>query len=411
MTISENATARGMQNQFLVTKFQYLSWGKFNGQLNIQSNAGQKWSLFFCQGRLAWATGGSHSTRLWQRHLIKNCPEIATSFMGFRESDDLNGWQYQALTVLVKLQQITQKQVVAIIAGTISEVLFDIIQQIPIQQLSYTSNEQCLREPPLTLIDTELALKQALQAWKSWQDAGLAKVSPNLAPVLRQPEQLQQQSTAAAYQNFVTLINGSNTLRDLAGRMKQDLLLLTRSLIAYIRKGIIGLVEVADLPLVTDTDKIASSAIPTLTGKAKGARPLIACVDDSPQTCQMMEQIFTKAGFQFVSIQNSMEALPILIERQPDLIFLDLMMPVVNGYEICSQLRRVSLFANTPMIILTGSDGLIDRVRAKVVGASEFVAKPVESQKVLGVVRKYLSAPAGAMKTSNIQFTQPTLQM
>jgi two-component system, chemotaxis family, response regulator PixG len=97
------------------------------------------------------------------------------------------------------------------------------------------------------------------------------------------------------------------------------------------------------------------------------------------------------------------QALPILIEHKPDLIFLDLVMPVASGYEICAQLRRISVFANTPVIILTGSDGLFDRVRAKLVGSTDFITKPVTAEKVMGIVRKYVQAPSSASSPSNLQ--------
>ena len=64
-------------------------------------------------------------------------------------------------------------------------------------------------------------------------------------------------------------------------------------------------------------------------------------------------------------------------------------MPNANGYEICSQLRKLSVFRNTPIVILTGNDGIVDRVRAKMVGASDFLSKPVKQEVVLEVIRKY----------------------
>jgi chemotaxis family two-component system response regulator PixG len=76
--------------------------------------------------------------------------------------------------------------------------------------------------------------------------------------------------------------------------------------------------------------------------------------------------------------------------RKPELIFLDLVMPNANGYEICSNLRKLSFFRNTPIVILTGNDGLIDRVRAKMVGSSDFISKPVNSDLVLSTIRKHL---------------------
>nr|MBA3923656.1 response regulator [Nostocaceae cyanobacterium] len=112
-------------------------------------------------------------------------------------------------------------------------------------------------------------------------------------------------------------------------------------------------------------------------------------------------QMIAANNMRFVSIQDGMQALPILLEQKPDLIFLDLIMPVANGYEICSQLRRSSLFTNTPVIILTGSDGLVDRVRAKVVGATDFLSKPIVAEKVLGMIRKYIKTQQPAREASS----------
>ncbi|MFM7577394.1 MAG: response regulator, partial [Microcystaceae cyanobacterium] len=71
-----------------------------------------------------------------------------------------------------------------------------------------------------------------------------------------------------------------------------------------------------------------------------------------------------------------------------------LVMPNANGYEICTQLRKLSLFKNTPIVILTGNDGIVDRVRAKMVGATDFLGKPVNSETVLQTIRKYLKEAA-----------------
>ncbi len=418
-----------MDNQFKVSRLQYLSWKQYNGTLKIQSSSGLNWSLLFSQGSLSWATGGSHPNRLWQRHLIQHCREIIPELIDGKSKNKISStsgnfnisqpelpescWQYDGLTALLIRDRITQEQFAAVITGAISEVLFDIIQQSAIQSLTYSENPPSLQDLKIPPINTDQAFKDVLQVWESWRKLGFAKISPNLAPLIKRPSELQQQTAPAVYQAFVSRIDGNNTLRDLAIQMKQDLVLLTRSLIPYIRKGIIGLVEVADLPGLTTQAKVESRTSVTITQKqpvkstqtVTATSPLIACVDDSPQTCQMMEHILTQAGFRFVSIQDSVQALPILLQRKPDLIFLDLMMPVVNGYEICSQLRRVGIFANTPMIILTGNDGLIDRVRAKVVGASDFLPKPVDAQKILAVVRKYFPVGAVDLSASKMQLS------
>ena len=113
------------------------------------------------------------------------------------------------------------------------------------------------------------------------------------------------------------------------------------------------------------------------------------CIDDSSTVCTRMKQIITGEGSRFFGIQDPMKAIPSLLKNQPDLIFLDLMMPIVNGYELCAQIRRISQAKRIPIVILTGKDGLIDRVRSKVVGANDFIAKPVNQQQVLSILRKY----------------------
>ncbi|MBD2451531.1 response regulator [Nostoc sp. FACHB-152] len=121
------------------------------------------------------------------------------------------------------------------------------------------------------------------------------------------------------------------------------------------------------------------------------SRPLVACVDDSPTICRSLEEILSQQGYRFVGIQDSLTAVLKLIKSKPDFIFLDLLMPKVNGYEICSQIRKTPSLKDVPVVILTGKDGIVDRMRAKLVGATDFLGKPVESEKVLNVLHKYLS--------------------
>ena len=104
-----------------------------------------------------------------------------------------------------------------------------------------------------------------------------------------------------------------------------------------------------------------------------------------------MGSIVKQAGYRYVSTQDSVKAVSLLLQEQPDLIFLDLIMPIVNGYEVCKQLRRVKRFKAVPIAILTGNDGAIDRVRAKVVGASDFIAKPIQKKKIMATLQRYFA--------------------
>lgn len=122
----------------------------------------------------------------------------------------------------------------------------------------------------------------------------------------------------------------------------------------------------------------------------KSALAKIVYVDDSPADSRAMAAIVEKMGYQYLNIPDPLQALPMLIEIRPKMILLDLVMPIANGYEVCTQLRRVTALKKTPIIIVTGNNGIIDRVRAKIVGASGFLGKPIQEPKVLKVLNKHL---------------------
>jgi two-component system, chemotaxis family, response regulator PixG len=388
-----------MVSNNLLDEFKTCTQLQFSGKLDIKTSKGHKWTFYYRLGRIVWATGGAHPFRRWRRHMTQHCPQIDVDKLQLRSEDiSIDYWDYRLLEILHEKQKLKRDEINYVVENTIVELLFDLAQQANFTPISCNRNQETILEAPMSFTSADMSLKFMQDSWKTWSEAGLANFSPDLAPVLRRPEQLQQQVSPAVYNNFVTLINGKYTLRDLGIKMKQTTLPVARSLLPYILKGIIELVEVPDLPLAVTQAKNNTAAQPKTP-----ASPLIACVDDSPQVCQMLEQILVPNGLRSIKIQDPVQALPILIEHKPDLIFLDLVMPVASGYEICAQLRRISVFANTPVIILTGSDGLFDRVRAKLVGSTDFITKPVTAEKVMGIVRKYVQAPSSASSPSNLQ--------
>jgi two-component system, chemotaxis family, response regulator PixG len=391
-----------MVSSNLLDEFKTCTLLQYSGKLDIKTVKGQRWTFYYRLGRMVWATGGTHPFRRWRRHMSQYCPEVDIDKIQLRPEDaKVDSWDYRLLEVLHEKQRIKREQINSIVESTITELLFDLAQQANFSEMSCDRNQDTILETPMSFTSADMSLKFMQDSWKTWSEAGLANFYPDHAPVLRRPEQLQQLVSPAVYKNFLVLMNGKYTLRDLSFKMKQTVLPVTRSLFPYILKGIVELVEVPDSPLKIAEPKITSTANKATNSNA----PLIACVDDSPQVCLMLEQILVPNGFRFVKIQDPLQALPILIEHKPDLVFLDLVMPVASGYEICAQLRRVSIFAQTPIIILTGSDGLLDRVRAKVVGSTDFMSKPVAADKVLAVVRKYVQASASAKGTTNLQST------
>lgn len=122
----------------------------------------------------------------------------------------------------------------------------------------------------------------------------------------------------------------------------------------------------------------------------KSLLPKIIYVDDSPADSRAMAAIVEKMGYSYLNIPDPLQALPMLIELRPKMILLDLVMPIANGYEVCTQLRRVTTLKAIPVIIVTSNSGIIDRVRARMVGASGFLSKPIREEKVIKVLQKHL---------------------
>jgi chemotaxis family two-component system response regulator PixG len=373
-------------SKHLLEEFQACTQLRYSGKLAIRSPQENYWSFYYRFGRIIWATGGNHPSRRWYRQMIYYCPDVDISNIRIRAVDlALEQWDYQSIIALYRREKIEFKQVEAIAQNIIQELLFDLAQYKQPHELIYIRDSQVFLDLPITFTSTDLFIKRAENQLHAWSAAGLMNCHPDLAPIVQQPANLQKIVSPAVFRNFISFVNGQHTLRDLSVFLKQDITKVTNSLIPHILKGLIQLIPIPDLPL---PGTIIQKNIPTKSNQPTS--PLIACIDDSSQVCQILEQIIISNGMRFLKVQDAIQALPKLIEHKPDLILLDLIMPVVNGYEICSQIRRMSEFTDTPVIILTGSDGLFDRVRAKVVGSTDFMTKPIVADKILAMVQKHL---------------------
>lgn len=117
----------------------------------------------------------------------------------------------------------------------------------------------------------------------------------------------------------------------------------------------------------------------------------IACIDDSPTMLQTIHSFLSEANCSVVMINDPLKALMQVIRTKPDLVLLDVGMPNLDGYELCSLMRRHSNFKTTPIIMVTGNTGFIDRAKAKLVGASGYLTKPFTKVDLLKMVFKHLA--------------------
>ena len=374
----------------------------FSGQLTLADKLGQKWIIYFVDGNIIHATGGRHSVRRWQRNLKQNCPYYSSNPIIWKRDlvntskPFLLGWEYALLSVWQEQDGISRKHISKIISFTVVEILFDLAQATEI-------TEQIQLQPPysnpIVSLDVTWAITAFKQQWRAWEGAGLMKISPNQAPIIQNPEQFRSRKAAQFYHTYIKLLDGKQTLRDLAVRLQKDVGKMTSKFLPLIDLGWIQLTDVPDLPSPIHKDKEKPTqdgdrTPQTLTIEAskQNSGKLIACVDDSVRVHYVMKKLLTAAGYQFLGIDDAIRAIGVLVTKKPELIFLDLVMPYSSGYEICKQLRKLPSFNHIPIIILTGNDGFANRLHSNFVGASDFLSKPLSADKVLGTINKHLKS-------------------
>ncbi len=112
----------------------------------------------------------------------------------------------------------------------------------------------------------------------------------------------------------------------------------------------------------------------------------ILVVDDSKTIRRTAETLLTKEGCQVFTAIDGFDALSKIADHQPDLIFVDIMMPRLDGYETCSLIKHNKMFRETPVVMLSSKDGLFDRARGRIVGSEQYLTKPFTKDELLGAI-------------------------
>lgn len=356
----------------------------YTGKVIFLSSKNQSWTFYFRLGRLIWGEGKGEAQEKWQRHLKYYCPQLSESEISIEQTAE----KYHFLAQLYQKQKILNKdQVSKIVRSIAEEVLFDIMQ-CQGQEEKITSQEVPNEIPNilLGLIQLDPLLNSVKADWQKWVDSGLVFDSPNSYPVVE-----ANQATLENIQSpILAKINGQKTLRELAWETNRDLLDLTNEVVELVQQEVVALSPEPQIQPEIKFEKDDAFISQENMGDGKVKKKLIACLDDSVGVCEKLKELLTASGYEVITFQQPATAMSQLIKRKPDLILLDLIMPIISGYEVCTQLRRVPSLKQTPIIILTGKDGWVDRARAKMCGATDFLGKPVQKGKLFETINKQL---------------------
>ncbi|HEY0065189.1 MAG TPA: response regulator [Telluria sp.] len=115
----------------------------------------------------------------------------------------------------------------------------------------------------------------------------------------------------------------------------------------------------------------------------------IMVIDDSSTIRRSAEIFLTQAGYQVVLADDGFDALAKINDHHPSLVFCDILMPRLDGYQTCALIKKSAKFHTTPVVMLSSKDGLFDRARGAMVGSSAYLTKPFSKDSLLAAVREH----------------------
>lgn len=113
-------------------------------------------------------------------------------------------------------------------------------------------------------------------------------------------------------------------------------------------------------------------------------------IDDSQTIRRTAETLLAREGYTVITASDGYEALGKIVDHQPALIFIDIMMPRLDGYQVCSLIKGNPKFSSTPVVMLSSKDGVFDRARGRIVGSDKYLTKPFTKDEILTAVKTYL---------------------
>lgn len=358
---------------------QTLVTGKASGIATVfdPSDESVYWHLYFAKGNLNYATSGmGQKVRLTYllRQLFPNTQ--------FPIPDHIDGHhEYPYLNKVLGAGKLSTKQIQKVLYFLTQEAVSQVLS-LPRAAISFE-----VKQNPLTPALLSLSLRSMVRPLQE-QIRGVAKLrtvigSPFQRLQLGSDEDTTQPDLDIAdcfsFKGLTTQLVAKRTLYELSLQTTQTTLTLGNLIKPLVYAGKINV-----LPF---------------DNRATTAKPLIACIDDSRATQRIVKMTLEAGGYQVLNITDSAKALSTFVQQRPALILMDINMPDINGYELCKMLKQSNILKEIPVVMLTGRDGLLDRMRARMVGSSDYIAKPFQPQELIQLVQSYTAEGSQTAKT------------
>ncbi len=379
-----------------------LASNQASGQLKVTAG-GVEWYIDLALGRIVYGThsvdplerllnalrrvnGGSPALSDDVTQQVKALFDPATSAEMSRRED------YDALLWLLDQGKVGADQ-----AARLTEVLIvDALESLLcVSEATCSFTRQTFPDSStMRSFDLMYLLEQTQQRLRSWQGFGGQIGSPYQRLYFIGQTTPEQQRLPEMHRKLRDRLRGI-TLRQLAIELGRDELDLARTFAPYIKTKVVYLRDPQPphhlLPklVMPGADTTAPQLRPTAVSKP-AATHTIACVDDSPTVTNEIRRFLEDANYTVVAINDPLKALMQIVRLKPDMILLDVGMPLLDGYELCRLLRRTAAFKKSPIIMVTGNTGFLDRAKAAMVGATDYLTKPFNQEDLCKMVARHL---------------------
>lgn len=116
----------------------------------------------------------------------------------------------------------------------------------------------------------------------------------------------------------------------------------------------------------------------------------VMVIDDSSTIRKTTEAMLRRAGYEVLTAGDGFEAMSLITDHRPDIIFVDIMMPRLDGYQTCTLIKNNRYFRNTPVVMLSSKDSLFDRARGRIAGSEQHIHKPFTQEELFAAIEKYV---------------------
>jgi two-component system, chemotaxis family, response regulator PixG len=396
-----------------------LATSQAKGCLRIVTND-IVWLLYFHEGKLFYANHSLEPIERLEQHLRRLSPVILANqvYSDLREQlKEANleatypSLDYQAIRWLIAQGHITEQTAGTLVKSITKEVLqsYLLITSGTSELLSRDTAFPIWWSGNFLFVTKECQTE--LQAWQALQPA---IQSPYQRPYLMNIEHPLLTPDVKAKLSKILI---GFSFRQLSLLLKQDELTVANNLHRLINNRIVGLrppqppfdrlhqlyVAGTDRERFDEKNQTVTAALAAVSDQTGALDPAngdldeqatykIACVDDSPTILREINRFLDGDSFKVFPIVDSGTALMKIIRINPDIILLDVGMPTIDGYKLCSMLRKHPAFKKTPIVMVTGNTGIIDRAKAKMAGSTDYMTKPFTQAGLIEMVSRHLMA-------------------